>query len=134
MHDIQTKGSAGKNFLGFLQNILKTAFKRRIYTIDTNTAIFSKIRVLFVYFQRRQEKSPTLSLSSCTPKLIHFLKRGWYNTNFFFRIMSKFSRNWLATEKAELHMTSSCHIGVTDNDRNRYRMWAYQNNSPCSWC
>ena len=22
-------------------------------------------------------------------------------------------------------MTSSCHIGVIDNDRNRYRMWAY---------
>ena len=22
-------------------------------------------------------------------------------------------------------MASSCHIGVIDNDRNRYRMWAY---------
>ena len=30
-------------------------------------------------------------------------------------------------------MNSSCHIGAIDNDRNRYRMWAYQNNSPCSW-
>ena len=24
-------------------------------------------------------------------------------------------------------MDSSCHIGVTDNDRNRYKTWAYQN-------
>ena len=23
-------------------------------------------------------------------------------------------------------MASSCHIGVIDNDRNRYRMWAYK--------
>ena len=26
-------------------------------------------------------------------------------------------------------MASSRHVGVIDNDRNRYRMWAYQNNS-----
>ena len=26
-------------------------------------------------------------------------------------------------------MASCCHIGVIVNDRNRYRMWAYQNNS-----
>ena len=29
-------------------------------------------------------------------------------------------------------MASSCHIGEIDNDRNRYRIWAYQNDSPCS--
>ena len=36
MHDIQKKGFAGRNFLVFLQNILKTAFKIRIYPIDAN--------------------------------------------------------------------------------------------------
>ena len=30
MHEIQKKGSAGKNFLVFLQDILKYAFKMRI--------------------------------------------------------------------------------------------------------
>ena len=33
MHDIQKKGSAGKNFLFFLQDILKTAFEMRIQPI-----------------------------------------------------------------------------------------------------
>ena len=28
-------------------------------------------------------------------------------------------------------MASSCHIGLIDNNRNRYRMWAYSNNSLC---
>ena len=41
----------------------------------TNRAILSKISVLFVYFQKRQGKPPTLPLSSCTPKLILFLKK-----------------------------------------------------------
>ena len=31
-------------------------------------------------------------------------------------------------------MASSCHIGLTDcNNRNRYRMWTNQSNSPCLW-
>ena len=30
-------------------------------------------------------------------------------------------------------MTNSCHNGVIGNDRNRSRLWAYQNNSPWSW-
>ena len=35
-----------------------------------NRALFSKIRALFVYFQKRQGKPPTLLLSSCMAKLI----------------------------------------------------------------
>ena len=35
-----------------------------------NRALFSKIRALFVYFQKGQGKPPTLPLSSCMAKLI----------------------------------------------------------------
>ena len=91
----------GKIFLFFsmicLKLHLKWEFNPQMYT---NRAIFSKIRALFVYFQKRQGKPPTLSLSSCAPKLIYFLKRGWYSTNFFFMTMSKFSKNWLLTLKS----------------------------------
>ena len=34
---------------------------------------------------------------SKVPKLIYFLKRGWYSTNFYFKTMSKFSKNSLST-------------------------------------
>ena len=71
----------GKIFLFFsmicLKLHLKWEFNPQMYT---NRAIFSKIRALFVYFQKRQGKPPTLSLSSCAPKLIHFRKRGWCNS------------------------------------------------------
>ena len=91
----------GKIFLFFsmicLKLHLKWEFNPQMYT---NRAIFSKIRALFVYFQKRQGKPPTLSLSSCAPKLIYFLKRGWYSTNFFFKTMSKFSKNSLLTLKS----------------------------------
>ena len=94
--------------------------------MHTDRAIFLKIRALFVYFQKRQEKSPTLPFSSCTPKLIYFLKRGWYSTNFFFMTMPNFSKIHFWVSKIELHLASSCHNGVIDNDKNWHRMWAYQ--------
>ena len=34
--------------------------------------------------------------ASCVPKLIYFLKRGWYSTNFFFIAISKFSKTSLS--------------------------------------
>ena len=52
--------------------------------MHTNRAIFSKPRGLFTFFKKRQGKPPTLHLSSCAPKLIHFLKRGWCSTQFTF--------------------------------------------------
>ena len=67
-----------KNFVFFLHDILKAAFQMKIYPIDAYKQgnFFSKIRVPFIYFQKRQGKSPTLALSSFAPKLIYFLKRG----------------------------------------------------------
>ena len=44
--------------------------------MHSNRAIFSKIRVLFVYFQKRQGKPFTLLLSGSTPKSIFLLKRA----------------------------------------------------------
>ena len=67
--------------------------------MHTNRAIFSNIRVIFVYFQKRQGKPSTLLLSSCALKLICFLERGWHSANVSFRTMSKFSKISLLTLK-----------------------------------
>ena len=98
----------------------------------SNRVIFSKIRVLFVYFQKRQRKPPTLPLSGGTPKLIYFLKRSWYSTNCFFHENVQIQQKFTFDIKKPSFTWSSCHIGVIYNDRNRCRMWAYQKNSPCS--
>ena len=90
MHDIQKKGSAGKDFLVF-----SPIYSQNCISSKNLTHKFKPIRVLFVYFQKRQGQPPTLHLFSCAPKLIRFLRRGWYSTNSFFITKSKFSKNSL---------------------------------------
>ena len=91
----------GEMFVFFSKTFLKLHLKWEFNPwMHTNKAIFSKIRVLFVYFQKRQGKARTLPLSSCTCKLIYVLKSGWYSINFFFMTMSKFSKNWIFTLKS----------------------------------
>ena len=82
-----------------------------------NRAIFSNIRVLFVYFQKRQGKPPTLLLSSCAPKLIYFLKRGWYSITLQdnVQIQQKFTFDF---KKPSFTWLVAAIIGVIDNDRN----------------
>ena len=130
MRDIQKKGSAGKNLINFFfwTIPLKLHFKWEFSTeMHTNRAICSKVMTFFSYFQNKYQTSP-LRLASCA------FKNGWCSTNFFFMIMFKvrFSKTSLWILKAQLHMATNCHIGLIDNNRNRYRMWAYRNNSLCS--
>ena len=81
------------------KTFLKLHFKWKFNPwIHTNREIFSNIRVLFVYFLKRQGKPLTLAFSNCAPKLIYFLKRGWYSSNFLFKTISKFSKNSLSAE------------------------------------
>ena len=55
----------------------------------------------FFLFSKRTWETSALPPSppapaSCVPKLIYFLKRGWYSTNFFFMTISKFSKTSLS--------------------------------------
>ena len=87
----------GKIFL-FFSKIFLNLNDSLTHRCSQTGQYFPKL-LIFVYFQKRQGKPRTLPLFSCTPKLIHFLKIGWYNTNFFFKTMSKCSKNWLLTFK-----------------------------------
>ena len=77
MHDIQKKGSVGKNVLVFSSRYsLNSISSENLTPKCTQTGqFFSNITVLFFYFQKGQGKRPTLLLSSCAPKLIYFLKK-----------------------------------------------------------
>ena len=133
LHARHTKeGLHRQKFSRFFSKIfLKLHFKGAFNPyMHINRVFFSKIRVIFVCFQRRQGKPPTLLFSRCVPLLIYFLKRGWWSTFFFSwhcRHSEKIDFCWIRTMswKTQLYMASSCHIGVIDSDRNRYRMWAY---------
>ena len=59
---------------------------------------FPKLRYFLPIYKKTGETSHSLSLSlsSFGPKLIYFLKRGWYSINFFFITMAKFSKNSLS--------------------------------------
>ena len=117
-----------KNFVFFLQNTLETAFQMRIDAHKQGN--FFQNQGTFCLFSKETGETSLLSPASSAPKLIYFLKRGWYSTSFFFMAISKFSKISFSTLKS----TSShgCHIGLIDNNRYRYRTWAYQNNFPCS--
>ena len=71
----------------------------------------------------------TLALASCALKL----KEDDKALIFSLWQKSKPSKTSLSNLKGKNpYMTSSCHISALDDDKNRPRMWAYQNKSPWS--
>ena len=90
----------GNIFLFFLQDTLKTSFQMRIFLTHrcTQTRQFFTKSGYFLVKNRR--RSPTLLFASCARKLIYFLKRGWYRTNFFFMSMSKCRKTSLSFLKS----------------------------------
>ena len=130
MCDIQKKGSTWKNFLVFSPRYSWNCTSTENFThICTQTGQFFLKLWYFFYILKTDRGDLPHSLLLVARKV----KRGWYNTNFFFMTMSKFSKTLLSTlKRTVLHDCHSCHIGVIENDRNRSKMWAYQNNSPWS--
>ena len=80
-------------FLWILQN-----FQEHLFLKNTSGGCFC----LSIFKRDRGDlpPHPPPTLPNCVPKLIYFLKRDWYNTNFFFMTMSKFSKTSLLTLKS----------------------------------
>ena len=124
----------GETFVFFLQGTLKNciSIENLTHRCKQTGQFFTKLGYFLSIL--KDNSGGTLPYTSWAPKLIYFLKRRWYNTNFVFVAMSKFSKTSLLT------LIKSCHIGVIDKGRDRSRMWAYQSNSPRSlrlqnlWC
>ena len=100
LHVRHTKEGIHKEI--FLCFFLKLHFKwKRNPQMHTNKVIFPKIRVLFVFFQKKSKRDQTPPVP-CASKLIYFLKRGWYSTIFFFMRMSKFSKTSLSAKSTSV--------------------------------
>ena len=102
IYDLQKKGSAGKYFVVFSPRykgtFLNQISNNNLTLRGTQTEQFVD-RAFFLFSKKTGQTSP-LPPASCAPKLIYFLKRGQYSTNFFFRTMSKFSKTSLLVLKS----------------------------------
>ena len=112
MYDIQKKGSAGKNIRDFFSKML----------LDFSPNCISNENLIHRYTQNKKirtgESSPLYPSCQLCAQFI-FLKKADRALLYLYGIV-------------QIHMDSSDHIGLTDNNGSRYRMWTYQINSPCS--
>ena len=91
--------SQGKIFLLFLQDILKASLNENLTHRCTETGqFFAKLGYFLPIFKKDRGNPPCMVDSA----------------KFHFRL-----------QKAQFHMAISCHIGVIDNGRNRYRIIEY---------
>ena len=85
-----------KIFVFFFSKILfKLYLKNESLTDAHKQDNFFQNQRIFCLFSRKDREGFPSHPASCAPKLIYFLKRGWYSTNFFFMTMSKFSKTSL---------------------------------------